>query len=535
MSSSADFANSKTPAPSPDAIAPSGQVFLNLFRRFIACNPLYLTSAGLLLYGVNKLSVAPGFVGAESEQITFNFTALFLYEVLLVVTAIVLARREIWYDALLLIALESLFVLVPFSLVSRAAQVNEPLSRNLCWAAVLLGVLKFWALKRYIPRLNLPLQTLLLGGAALGINVALSLALKHISEDKSALKFWLSFGWLFAMPALLALGHLVPKPKLPTTAPEQNAWLPFAALAIWIAATAGHLGGVGYIYSYDWGLAELAPTLWVLSWSLRGQLRFVRPTAGSRLLMLLPLLTTLLAIGDARIFFALNLLNTAAYLILWRNGIAGKMAAWLGFISFALTAAGLPAEWVAKFTPGFDRVEWVIACFAALSFIPIIRSRDPRWAIAGGVLCSTVGGALTHCLQISAGWAPQLALTFIILHSLRWIDDRTVYAQGTRVLVCAAWLAQSLLWLHFAGGEAVFSTQLFGVLVVGIYLCHWIWVKTCAPRVILLSGATVLLAAPGYRATVMASNIPTGYLAVAVSFILFGLGTVAALARRRTI
>ena len=64
-------------------------------RRFFACNPLYLASAGLLLYGINRLSSDPGLAGAESAQITFNFASLFLYEVLLVWTAILLAQRAI--------------------------------------------------------------------------------------------------------------------------------------------------------------------------------------------------------------------------------------------------------------------------------------------------------------------------------------------------------------------------------------------------------------------------------------------------------
>src|SRR5437867_848658 len=138
-----DPAAGATPNRGPDAFALSGPTFANFFRRFLSCNPLYLVSAGLLLYGINRLSSGPPVAGAEPAQITFNFAALFLYEVLLVWTAIVLARRAIWYDSLLLVGLENLFVLVPFSLVSRAAQLDEPLARKMCVAAVLFAVLKF--------------------------------------------------------------------------------------------------------------------------------------------------------------------------------------------------------------------------------------------------------------------------------------------------------------------------------------------------------------------------------------------------------
>jgi hypothetical protein len=39
----------------------------------------------------------------------FNFCALLIYEILLVATAIALARRGVWYDALLLRCLRSRF------------------------------------------------------------------------------------------------------------------------------------------------------------------------------------------------------------------------------------------------------------------------------------------------------------------------------------------------------------------------------------------------------------------------------------------
>src|ERR1041385_1292240 len=79
-------------------------------RRFLAGNPLYLISAALLLFGVNRLSVDPNFLGAELEKLIFNFSALEIYEVLVVIVAIVLARRRIWYDSTLLFGLENILV-----------------------------------------------------------------------------------------------------------------------------------------------------------------------------------------------------------------------------------------------------------------------------------------------------------------------------------------------------------------------------------------------------------------------------------------
>ena len=69
--------------------------FVWWLRRFLACNPFYLVSAALLLYGVYRVSVDPNFLSRETAQLAFNFSSLQLYEALLVITAIVLARRGV--------------------------------------------------------------------------------------------------------------------------------------------------------------------------------------------------------------------------------------------------------------------------------------------------------------------------------------------------------------------------------------------------------------------------------------------------------
>src|SRR5271165_6555014 len=79
-------------------------------KRFLACNPFYLCSAALLLFGVYRVSVDPSLMGAETADLFFNFSALQVYEFLLVITAIFLARRALWYDSTLLAWPENLLV-----------------------------------------------------------------------------------------------------------------------------------------------------------------------------------------------------------------------------------------------------------------------------------------------------------------------------------------------------------------------------------------------------------------------------------------
>jgi hypothetical protein len=78
-------------------------------KRLLACNPAYLISAALLLYGLYRISLGPLFLSKEVAQLSFNFGSLQCYEVALVVIAIFLWRIGIRYDSLLLVILENPF------------------------------------------------------------------------------------------------------------------------------------------------------------------------------------------------------------------------------------------------------------------------------------------------------------------------------------------------------------------------------------------------------------------------------------------
>ena len=103
-------------------------------RRLLVCNPFYLLSAALLLFGLYRVSIDRNFLSQEVAQIAFNLTSLQLYEILLVVTAIFLARRSIWYESTLLAGLENMLLFVPFILISQAALLNERCVWAVCLA-----------------------------------------------------------------------------------------------------------------------------------------------------------------------------------------------------------------------------------------------------------------------------------------------------------------------------------------------------------------------------------------------------------------
>src|ERR1700722_14897763 len=118
----------------PPVSSPRSEPISYWLKKFFACNPFYLVSAALLLYGVYLISFDANFLGREISQLAFNFTSLQVYEILLVGTAIVLARRRIWYDSVLLVCLENLLVLVPFILISQAALLGHRAVLAVCLA-----------------------------------------------------------------------------------------------------------------------------------------------------------------------------------------------------------------------------------------------------------------------------------------------------------------------------------------------------------------------------------------------------------------
>ena len=121
--------------PSPLSLSIPAIAWREWVRRLLVRNPFFLASAALLLFGVNRLSIDPGFLGDEIQNLLFNFSALQFYEGLLIATAIVLARRKVWYDSALLVVLENGLVLVPFMLISQAALIGE----GLTWALTVSG------------------------------------------------------------------------------------------------------------------------------------------------------------------------------------------------------------------------------------------------------------------------------------------------------------------------------------------------------------------------------------------------------------
>src|SRR6476619_5066094 len=92
----------------------------------------------------------------ELSQLIFNFSSFQFYELILIGTAIFLARRRIWYDSTLLVFIANLFAFVPLMLVSQALLVENSVAATLCIAGATLFAVRTGALSRLIRPLNFP-------------------------------------------------------------------------------------------------------------------------------------------------------------------------------------------------------------------------------------------------------------------------------------------------------------------------------------------------------------------------------------------
>jgi len=511
-------------------------------RKLFACNPFYLVSAALLLFGCYRVSLDAPFLNLESARLLFNFTSVQLYEILLVFTAIFLARRRLWYDSTLLAGLENLLVFVPFILISQAALIDSQMALAMSLTGGAIAVLRFGSLKRFFIQLNLPGRLLVPGFVLLALNVALPLIYRHFGETKIGIHIdsgpayvMNEYTWLLILPAVLALANFLPRPNAAGTLLSQHRWLPTGLFALWITVTGVHLYSLDYIYQFDLRGELLAPAVWVLAWTgwLRcsghatvwaGRLKYALTFPP----VLIPLFAT--SPGGQKTFLILAALNIAVYCGICLRQRQPQYVRHLLFASVLMFVAGLPEIWLQSVAPGLNRAGCIAAGVMAYTVVWIMRSRNPRLAILGSII---LGSTVTSLFSNHAGagyWAFQSGLVFLLLHSLRWNDAEHQGANIVRMVAGLVWVMQSLVWMHSDAGQ-FWMPFIPGALVLGIYSVVQIgrgrWSLFSVPA----AAALVMLSGPACGTAEGVRTMPPGLLAVMGSFLLFGLGTAAALTR----
>lgn len=535
--------NPKPPVTIPPPTPASPRNLVYWLKRLFVCNPFYLASAALLLYGMYRVSMDPKFLATEVGQLTFNFSALQGYELMLVGTAMLLAARRIWYDATLLVVLENLLLLVPFILVSQAALIEQSVVWKLCLLAVALAVGRAVWLRKRVALLMPAWRALLAGAALLTANGVLPVVYRHLHETKFGTK--LASGaayemneasWLWLLPALAVLANLLPRPEAERRETRLRRWFPMMLFLFWLAGTGVHLYALGYVYDFDLRAEQLAPVLWVLAWTL--QTRFtdfvVAPhPAVRKTLNLLPFVATWCAIGgeNGHIFFALNTLNFLGYTILMALDRGNRLALQLVLVSAAAMVAGLPAEVITAGLRGVMRTELIGVAVLAYGLINASLSRNPKLAIVGAVAAAVATRVLCGDRADGFHWAAQAGCVYFLLHSLRWHDFEHEGAAIVRHCVAGVWVLHALIWVR-AGGTMSQTLTVAGLVLLAWALRGWL-VQHWRPLALPVAAGLVALLSPANYAVAKTQSTPAGVLAMIGSLALFGVGTAVALTKHR--
>jgi hypothetical protein len=518
----------------------------------LARNPLYILSAALLLWSMRRLSLDSRIFSHELPQLLFNFSSFQFYELLLAVTAIALARHRVWYDSGLLVALENLFVCVPFLLVSQALLLENGVAFALCLAGCLLALVRVGALKRWLAALNMPASLLWSGTLLLCFNLGWPLLIRLLHKDLSS-PAWdergltlTSLGWNWIIPGAVALAALLPgRPSATSLRADEEApfyaWRSFPLLTLfcWIAGTCVHLYCISYVYGLPWRADWLAPALWVAGWMLWRHAGNLAPERArvllQRILLFPPALAALAFAGSGRWMLCLtlaicNAVACGALAVLRRD----RLAAHLCGLSALLACAFLPHPTAVvhgnPVAPAHDLDFAPLLLGGGLLYIVgwALYSARPKVGIAGGLFLALGLGRFLPTSSLTLNLALQAGLIFILLHSIRWNVGDSADMARARKLCGLYWLLHTMIWVAVEPAVAINATIACGVFALEVYALARLVLRQWGSRVIAASALAVIACGPCFLGGRQLLRAPDGVLALLGSFALFALGTLAA-------
>jgi hypothetical protein len=509
------------------------------------CNPFFLCSAALLLFGVNRLSGEEKLFRDEIQNLLFNFSALQFYEVLVVFTAVVLARRQVWYDSSLLVVLEQGLALVPFMLISQATLQGEAArdGLGLAWTLSLSGgavaLARYGAVRRWFPQFNLPPRALLLGALILAGNVALPLIFRpRMEKDVADWREENLVLWYVILPMLAAGANLLRRPERYGGSNAERQWLPLFVYGLWVAGSAVHVWCVAHICDLPLQPHHLAPLACVIAWTMWNRLSDCLPHPSlnwQRAMLALTFAAPLLAFKESYLFTLLAGATHLAYVALWLRTAdtwpLRTVVKHLALASLALVIAGMPEDWGRAILPAFSRPRCIVLACSFFVLLHALRSRRPDVGLAGA-LALTVALTL-EARMFSAGFhaIAQVSLVFLLLHSLRWSDTEHSGTPVLRWLAALLWVTDACVWTRELRWEGILFVGLAAVIVLAVWLVAWWWLRGERGSLVLPAAATVVLcSAPGNWLIRHGSD---GLIALLGSLALFAAGIVVAWTRHR--
>jgi hypothetical protein len=366
-------------------------------------------------------------------------------------------------------------------------------------------------------------------------NAGIALGFHELEYQRAALIRLINLSWLVGLPLLLGLANFLPRQAIDSENRNRK-WLPVAMFSIWIVVTACHLGGVGYVYGFNWRFAVLAPALWVLAWTVRYRFATFVQVPGRELrrgLMVGPVVATLLAVNDEHVFPLLAVLNAAGFAFVFLRNRGERLAGYLSVCSLVAACAALPEEFLRPVMPEFSRGVWTLYCVGAVLISLTATWRDPRTGLIGGVL------TLAATQWISGRWDPtwntaiQIALLFVLAHSLRWLPARHSGARMVRIILTFAWTAHAFYWVNTNLRLAIPLVYSAAAILLVACCAQRLLTGLWSSRAIAGAALAVSLSWPFRRSLEHLQTLSFGYIAVMLGFLLFAVGTIAALTKHR--
>lgn len=503
-------------------------------KRFLICNPFYLASAALLLFGLSRLTQDTQFLNTETRQVLFQFVVLQGYGFLLVGTALWLSRQQIWYDSALLVVLENGLLLAPFLGISQAVLLDEPLAWSLALSGGFAVLGRGWSIRRWYPGFNLPDRARLIGALVLAINVGLPLAYRtRVDTDWHTGNRIL---WLAILPVLALLPNLLVRSRKEGGTAAQSPWLPLLIQGLWIAGTAVHAWSIAWVDKTPTPNVLLMPVIIASLWTL--QWRHLDFGAGDHVWFRATLLVASTLGGfwpsDLReVSMAIAVLNAALFVAHAHLGTRGssilRIIAWTAAAVSALRFAQLlRPEW-------FEAVKdpkscaivggWILG--GGFTFL-MLRSRNPVAGVLGGIVAAIGAGLLPVSGQPHV--AIQVGVLFSLFHSLRWPDQSSSETWIGRAFLVVVWTSDSLAWSWDLSQLIEWTPCAVGILTSVAFVVLRRRFGMEVSMLLLGSGGLNALIAPGIW---VSRNVPGTLLMLGLSLACFAAGTVLALRRHQ--
>ena len=118
-----------------------------------------------------------------------------------------------------------------------------------------------------------------------------------------------------------------------------------------------------------------------------------------------------------------------------------------------------------RIIPQFERVHCIAAGTTIYLLLCTAFSRNPKLALLSSIMLGCSVMVLFGNQTGAIHWALQCGLVFLLLHSLRWEDQKHQGAGVLRAMATVLWVLYSFVWMRFDGQW--WMPGIFGLLVLG--------------------------------------------------------------------